>query len=168
MPKLLQIKDKEAVQERIHTYFSVNEDARFVRRLDVLSLVCDGHPVSYVADLFKINKTTVQRWIHRLNQFGFDSLRDLSGRGRKSRLDDQARIRLSNDLKKIPKEVGSNQARWDGKLLSYHLSIQYGVKLKVRQCQNLFKQLGFSLQRPRKIPTGADPDLKRDFKKNSK
>jgi transposase len=167
MPKILQIKEVERVKEQIHTYFSVNEDARFVRRLDVLSLICDGHLVGYVADLFKIDKTTVQRWIHRLNQSGFDGLRDQSGRGRKPRLSDHAQIRLTSDLKKSPKESGYDQARWDGKLLSYHLSTQYGVTLKVRRCQNLFKQLGFSLKRPRKIPVGSDPELKEDFKKNA-
>jgi transposase len=167
MPKILQIKEVERVKEQIHKYFSVNEDARFVRRLDVLSLICDGHLVAYVADLFKINKTTVQRLIHRLNQSGFDGLRDQSGRGRKPRLSDYAQIRLTSDLKKSPREIGYDQARWDGKLLSYHLSTHYGVTLKVRRCQNLFKQLGFSLKRPRKIPVGSDPKLKEDFKKNS-
>lgn len=124
----------ERVNEQIHTYFSFNKDARFVRRLDALSLICDGHLISYVADLFKINNTTIQHRIHRLNQSGLDSLKDQSGRGRKPRLSDYAQIRLISDLKKSPKAIGYDQVRWDGKLLSYHLSTRYGVSLKVRQC----------------------------------
>ena len=166
MPKILQIKDSETIRERIRTYFNVNEDARFVRRLDVLSIICDGHPIGYVADLFNINKTTVQRWIHRLNESGFDGLRDQSGRGRKSKLSDQDRVKLQEDLTLSPKEFGYEQARWDGKLLSHHLKIHYNVQLKIRQCQYLFKQLGFSLKRPRKIPAAADPEEKKSFKKN--
>ena len=53
-------------------------------------------------------------------------------------------------------------------ILSHHLKVQYSVELRVRQCQNLFKQLGFSLQRPRKMPAGADPEKQEAFKKNDR
>jgi transposase len=118
--------------------------------------------------LFGINSTTVQRWIHRLNESGFQGLKDKPGRGRRSKLNDNDRLRLKSDLERSPKDLGYDQARWDGKLLSHHLKLQYGVELKVRQCQNLFKQLGFSLQRPRKMPVGADPKKQEAFKKNER
>jgi len=168
MPKVLKIKNVEKVKDEIQNYFSVNEDARFVRRLDVVSLICDGHTINYVSGLFRINSTTIQRWIHRLNESGFQGLRDMLGRGRRSQLNDADRLMLKKDLEKSPKNLGYDQARWDGKLLSHHLKTQYGVKLKVRQCQNLFKQLDFSLQRPRKMPVGADPKKQEAFKKNSR
>ena len=168
MPKVLKIKNVEKVKDEIQNYFAVNEDARFVRRLDVVSLICDGHTINYVSGLFRINSTTIQRWIHRLNESGFQGLRDMLGRGRRSQLNDADRLMLKKDLEKSPKNLGYDQARWDGKLLSHHLKTQYGVQLKVRQCQNLFKQLDFSLQRPRKMPVGADPKKQEAFKKNSR
>ncbi len=81
-------------------------------------------------------------------------------------INDADRLKLKSDLEKSPKDLGYDQARWDGKLLSHHLKVQYSVELRVRQCQNLFKQLGFSLQRPRKMPAGADPEKQEAFKKN--
>jgi len=168
MPKILQIKDLEKVKNEIQTYFNANEDARFVRRLDVVALICNGHALNYVAGLFGINSTTVQRWIHRLNESGLQGLKDKPGRGRRSQINDVDRLKLKSDLEKSPKDLGYDQARWDGKLLSYHLKVQYRVELRVRQCQNLFKQLGFSLQRPRKMPTGADPEKQEAFKKNDR
>jgi transposase len=121
-----------------------------------------------VAELFKTNSTTIQRWVHRLNQSGFNGLRDNPGRGRRSQLGDAERLELKKDLEKSPKDLGYNQSRWDGKLLSHHLKLQFGIQLRVRQCQYLFKKLGFSLQRPRKMPVGADPKKQEAFKKNSK
>ena len=168
MPKVLQIRDIEKVKNEIQTYFNANEDARFVRRLDVVALICNGHALNYVAGLFGINSTTVQRWIHRLNESGFQGLKDKSGRGRRSQINDTDRLKLKSDLEKSPKDLGYDQARWDGKLLSHHLKVQYSVELRVRQCQNLFKQLGFSLQRPRKMPAGADPEKQEAFKKNDR
>ena len=99
MPKLLKIKNVNQVKSEITNYFSVNEDARFVRRLDVIALICNGHPINYVADLFGINSTTVQRWVHRINESGFKGLNDKSGRGRRSQLS-------NSDRKKLIKEIG--------------------------------------------------------------
>lgn len=158
MPRVLQIKEVERVKAEIQDYFSVNEDARFVRRLDVVLLICNDHPINYVASLFEMNPTTVQRWVHRLNTLGFEGLRDKAGRGRRPRLTEADRVQLQEEMKKSPRDFDYQQARWDGKLLSHHLKVHYGVELKVRQCQNLFRQLGFSLKRPRRMPTGADPE----------
>jgi len=168
MPKLLQIKNVEQIKKEINNFFSVNEDARFVRRLDIIALICDQHPINYVANLFGVNPTTVQRWVHRLNESGFEGLKDKAGRGRRSQLSESDRRQLKAEIESSPDSFGYQQSRWDGKLLSHHLKLHYDIQLKVRQCQNLFKQLGFSLQRPRKMPVGADPEKREAFKKNSK
>jgi transposase len=167
MPKVLKIKNIDKVKNTIKGFFSAHEDARFVRRLDVIALLCDGHPITYVADLFGMNPTTVQRWIHRINMSGFEGLNDKVGRGRRSQLSDQDRLKLKKEIKDSPVTLGYKHARWDGKLLSHHLKVHYGIELKVRQCQYLFKQLGFSLQRPRKMATGANPQKREAFKKNA-
>jgi transposase len=168
MPKVIEIKNIEQIKKEIFNYFSVNEDARFVRRLDIIALICNKHPINYVADLYGINPTTIQRWVHRLNESGFAGLKDKPGRGRHSQLNESDRHRLRNEIVGSPATFGYQQSRWDGKLLSHHLRLHYGIELKVRQCQNLFKQLGFSLQRPRKMPVGADPEKREAFKENSK
>lgn len=165
MPKVLKIGDPNGVKAKALALFASNDDARFVRRLDMMMLICDGHPLSYVACLFGVNATTVQRWIHRLNESGLVGLKDQPGRGRRSLLSASDLDRLRQDLEKAPQSFGYEAARWDGKLLSHHLKDQYGIELKVRQCQNLFKKLGFSLQRPRKMPRGADPEKREAFKK---
>jgi len=165
MPKLLKIKNVDRLKKEITNFFSINEDARFVRRLDVIALICNDHPITYVADLFDINPTTVQRWVHRLNESGFEGLNDKAGRGRRSQLSDADRWKLKNEIGSSPAKFGYKQSLWNGKLLSHHLKLRYGIQLKVRQCQYLFKQLGFSLQRPRKMPAGADPNEKEAFKK---
>ena len=165
MPRILQIKEIEKVKSEIQNYFNASEDARFVRRLVVIALVCDGHSINNVAELFGINSTTVQRWIHRLNESGFQSLINIPDRGRRSQLNNDIRLKLKSELEKSPKDLGYDQVRWNGKLLSFHLKVQYGVELKVRQCQNLFKQLGFSLQRPRKMPVDVDLKIQEAFKK---
>jgi hypothetical protein len=50
-------------------------------------------------------------------------------------------------------------------LLSHHLAHKYSVHLKVRRCQSLFHELGFSLQRPRPQAIEADLTKQAAFKK---
>ena len=59
MTKILQTKNPGKVKKEIQEYISNNLDARFVRRLDVISLVLIGYPARRAAGLFGINPTTV-------------------------------------------------------------------------------------------------------------
>jgi transposase len=54
---------------------------------------------------------------------------------------------------------------WDGPLLSSFLSKQLGVTLRVRQCQRLFRRLGFRLRKPRPEIAQADPQMQAAVKK---
>lgn len=168
MPKILNINNAEQIKEQIKKKFSSEKDVRFIRKLDILLLICEGYSIPYVAKIFGYKDTTIQRWIHRVNTSGIQGLKERPGRGRPASLSDKDREKLKQDLEKDPSHFGYEQARWDGKLLSHHLEKHYNVKLKVRRCQNLFKELGFSLQRPRKVPDKGDKEAQEDFKKNSK
>jgi transposase len=64
-----------------------------------------------------------------------------------------------------PRELGHAQNLWDGRLLSHHLREAYGVALGVRQCQRLFRTLGFRRRKPRPVIAHADPEAQRAFKK---
>jgi transposase len=50
-------------------------------------------------------------------------------------------------------------------LLSHYLKEQYAISLSVRQCQRLFHQLGFTIQRPRRRAYEADSIEQEEFKK---
>lgn len=141
MPRMLAIADTEGVKKEAKKFFASSPDARFARRLDAILLVCEGYPVPYVSKLFGLNPTTIQRWIHRLNVEGLDGLKDKPGRGRPSRLSAELRDKVRDEVAGTPELFGYTQARWDGKLLSRHLKEQYGVTLKVRQCQNILREL---------------------------
>jgi len=167
MPKKLEIKDVDGVKARIREYFSSNIDARFAHRLDLIILLCNGHSVTEVSKLYGVNRGTIRRWVCRLNEEGIEGLIERPRAGRPSGLSKEQFVELRGDLKKSPLYIGYKQGRWDGKLLSHHLKEKYGVLLKVRRCQMLFHELGFSLQRPRKMPKGGDPVKREAFKKNS-
>ena len=145
MAKILKFSDPDQIGREISEYFSNNENARFVRRLDIILLVLNGTSIKDAAALFRVNPTTIQRWIGRVNKGGIKELKDKSKPGRPTRLTKQDLDSLRDDLEQAPSDLGYKNARWDGKLLSHHISKKYGVELRVRRCQSLFKELGFSL-----------------------
>ena len=165
MPKKLAIKDAEGVKERIKEYFSLNEDARLTHKLDIIVLLCNGHRVTEVSRLYGVDRGTIRRWLCRLNNEGIEGLFERPKAGRPRSLSKSKLVELRVDLTKLPMSFGYEQGRWDGKLLSHHLKLKYGVLLKVRRCQMLFHELGFSLQRPRKMPKGGDSEKREIFKK---
>jgi len=71
-------------------------------------------------------------------------------------------------LRQSPLEQGLSTNLWDGKTLSTWIAQQFGVELGVRQCQYLFRQLGFRLRKPRPLIARADPERQRTHKKDSR
>ena len=145
----LQIEDAEVMRIAIQQEIGRSEESRYDHRLHGLLLVTAGHSCREVAELFGENGTTVQRWVNRFEQGGLDALREGERAGRPRTLDAKDWRRLQGDLRKTPRNFDLSATLWDGPVLSEHLRRRYGVDLGVRQCQRLFRQLGFRLRKPR-------------------
>jgi len=61
--------------------------------------------------------------------------------------------------------MGLSGNLWDGKTLAAFVYGQWGITLGVRQCQRLFRQLGFRLRKPRPLIANADPEQQGRVKK---
>ena len=65
-----------------------------------------------------------------------------------------------------PEDIGYIQNLWDGKLLSHHLKVKYGMDLGTRQCKRIIRKLGFRLRKPRPVIAKGDDTKREAFKKN--
>ena len=68
-------------------------------------------------------------------------------------------------LRRMPRESGLGGNVWDGKTLAAWIKRQYSIVLGVRQCQRLFRRLGFRLRKPRPAIAQADPERQQAVKK---
>jgi transposase len=153
----LEIADAEVMQLAIREEINRSEEARYDHRLHGLLLVSTGRSCTEVGTLFGEAATTVQRWVRRFEESGFEGLRDGERQGRPRLLDDRSWRRIEADLRKSPDALGLQANLWDGPVLSEHLRRNYGIELGVRQCQRMFKQMGFRLRKPRPQVAQADP-----------
>lgn len=153
----LEIADGEVMQLAIRQEIERSEESRYDHRLHGLLLVATGRSCTEVSQLFGENATTVQRWVQRFERDGFSGLREGQRPGRPRVLDERRWRRIEADLRKMPRDFGFEASLWDGPILSEHLRHSYRIKLGVRQCQRLFRQMGFRLRKPRPQVAQADP-----------
>ena len=153
----LQVQDSEVMTVAIQQEIGRSEESRYDHRLHGLLLVANGQSCRGVAELLGEAATTIQRWVHRFEQGGFEALRDGERPGRPRVLEDRQWRQLQRDLRRSPQAFGLAENLWDGRLVSEHLRQHYGVDLSVRQCQRIFHQMGFRLRKPRPQVAQSDP-----------
>jgi len=153
----LQIENAEVMQVAIQQEISRSEESRYDHRLHGLLLVTTGQSCGEVARLFGEDASTVQRWVRRFEDRGLEGLREGERPGRPCQLDAGQWRQMAADLRKTPRAFGLEATLWDGPLLAEHLRRRFGIALGVRQCQRLFRQLGFRLRKPRPQVAQSDP-----------
>ncbi len=158
------IENMEEAKAIIRAEIHHTNETRLQHRLHCILLICDGRTCADVVALYGDSLRAVQYWVKRYNEAGIDGLRDPTRLGRKPRLLADKDV-LAQDLRCSPREFGYTQNLWDGKILSHHLKEKFNVELKVRQCQNLFHQLGFRRRKPRPVIAKADIEAQEAYKK---
>ena len=100
-----------------------------------------------------------------VDEKGFEALRPQQRPGRPSKLTDKQLKEIDAAIQNDPKEYGFKV--WDGPSLSAHIKKQYAIDISVRQCQRLFRNLGYSHIRPQPYPSKGyeDTDERVAFKK---
>jgi len=143
------------------------DNAKFQHKVEMVNLVVAGIAPSFLSEYCGDSKNAITLWVKKADEQGFDSLQVKKQSGRPPKLT----VRQLGEIRELlaqdaPKDSGYNV--WDGVSLADHISKTYAVKLSVRQCQRLFRSLGFSLVRPRTVPSKGDENAsdREEFKKN--
>lgn len=165
--KKLKIAEAELMILGLQDEIRRSRDSRYDHRLHAVLLVAHGMSCPQVGRLLGDAPRTVEYWVHRFEEEGLSGLVDLERPGRPSRLNDEQYREIGEVLRQSPLDVGLDTNLWDGKTLSKFIESRYGISLGVRQCQRLFRQLGFRMRKPRPVIARADPEKQEDFKKNS-
>jgi len=163
--KPLTISDEENMIMAIQDEIRRNDASRYDHRLHGVLLIAHGMTCPRVAELLGDSHHSVVNWVQRFEKKGFAGLAEGQRSGRPSRLSAQHMAKLEAALRQSPAAFGLSTQMWDGPTLSAYLDKELGVKLKARQCQRLFRQLGFRLRKPRPQVAQADPVLQAAHKK---
>jgi transposase len=166
--KALRIADAATVVLGLQDEIRRSEESRYDHRLHGVLLVAQGLTCPEVAGLLGDAPRSVEYWVRRFEEDGLAGLQEGERSGRPRRLSAKQWGEVDAILRKSPRDVGLGGNLWDGKTLSAWIERQYGTVLRVRQCQRLFRQLGFRLRKPRPMVAQADPEQQKAHKKNSR
>jgi transposase len=161
----LTISDTENMIMAIQDEIRRNDTSRYDHRLHGVLLVAHGLSCPQVGNLLGDSPRTVVNWVQRFETQGLVGLSEGERPGRPRRLNEEQLARIEAALRDSPSKFDLPTEMWDGPTLSEFLRRELGVSLKVRQCQRLFRQLGFRLRKPRPQVAQADPQLQAAHKK---
>jgi len=153
----------EATSTQLKAALASTHERRKSLRLLALVNLQEGKSVSAIAEFFGVHRTTIPEWVQRVNAEGLAGLDEKPGRGRKSRLTDDQRTQLTADLKQSPHTFGFAGTLWTGKLLREHIATKFKVQYRLALMYLLFRELGFTLQRPAKQYLGSNPAKQAEF-----
>lgn len=163
--KKIEIKDSRNVVLILQDEIRRNEESRYNHRLHAVLLVAQGMSCRQVANRLGDGARTVAYWVRRFEEEGLSGLTDGEKPGRPKRLNENQLERVEEALRGLPEDAGVKANLWDGKILSAYIKKEWGITIGIRQCQRLFRQLGFRLRKPRSKIAHADPEMQAKFKK---
>jgi len=166
--KALSISDAEQMILAIQDEIRRSDQSRYDHRLHGVLLVAQGMSCPEVARLLGDGPRTVEYWVNRFERNGLGGLAEGERSGRPSRLSVRQWEQVVAWLRQSPQQCGLEANLWDGKTLSALIEQKFQIQLGTRQCQRLFRQLGFRLRKPRPVAGHPDPALQRAQKKTAR
>ncbi len=134
--------DPDVLLAEGNTIMSSTDDSKYYFRVFAVNMVLAGFSASTVAKSAGLTKATVTRWVKLVDEQGFTALRATKQSGRPPKLKDEQIQAIDAVLQSDPKDFGYKV--WDGPTLSAYILKIYGIQMSVRQCQRMFRNLGFS------------------------
>lgn len=166
--KPLTIADSASIILGLQDEIRRSEEARYDHRLHGVLLVAHGMRCPDVARVLGDAPRTVEYWVRRFEARGLAGLTEGARSGRPRRLTAEHLAQVERVLRHAPREAGLGGNIWDGKTLAAWVGQTCGVDLGVRQCQRVFRQVGFRLRKPRPMLAKADPARQKAHKKTPK
>lgn len=145
--KTLTIYQSEAMKKELITLAKEIPGAKIGLKIAALLLMIEGQRPGWISEVLGLTRMTLNRCVRGLNENGPESLKDKPKPGRPTRMTPKVAEQLEKHLEHSPADFGLKRVRWDGPTLANHLQRQFGIKMKVRQAQNLMHELGYRLKR---------------------
>lgn len=120
-----------------------------------------GKSAALLAEELDMSVPVIIKWLKRYNADGCEGLSLRTAPGAKSRLTEEQLAKLKDVITAGPQSVGFTAGVWTGPMIKQWIETNFGVHYHSQHIPRLLHQLGFSVQRPRKLLARADREAQR-------
>lgn len=159
----LQITRSSPDHDELVELYRKEGNPRIKERYQALYLLCERNNCTKVAKVLKRSRRTILNWLNAFNERGLEGIVPIIPPGRPSRLTEEQKMELRNNVLTHPRDLGYEFSNWEAKSVAFHLSKKFNVEMGARQAHRLLHELGFTLQRPRYRFKKADPKQQEEF-----
>ena len=146
--------------------FRKEQNPRLAARIRAVYLALMDKTAPEIGCLLGYSRRTIQNWIYAYNRQGIEGLKESSGRGSKSKLNE-------DQIQWLRQRIEQGPAKED-ELCVFHaadiqriIKKQFGISYHVRSVRKLLKRLGYSYVSSRPEHPKGDPKRRETFKKKS-
>jgi len=132
---------------------------RVARRLHAVVLNMEGRTAPEIASLLKVHRSKVSIWLHHWQRWGMDGILEGHRPGRPKELTHPQLQVLADILDSGPVAYGFHPGVWTCPMVSRVIEEEFSVPYHPAHVSRILKQLGFSVQRPKKVLARADKQL---------
>jgi transposase len=129
---------------------------RVAKRLQAVVLNSEGRTSGELAGILKAPRSKVSEWLALYQRHGVDGLLEGYRSGRPSSLTVEQRVQLGDILDSGPVAYGLDTGIWTSPMLAWVIEEEFGIAYHPGHVRKLLHQLGFSVQRPRRVLARAD------------
>ena len=135
-------------------------------RLLAFSHLQENKTPGEVADIVRVSKNTVYRWLRAFHKYGLAALKEKPGRGKKPLISDTERAAFRQAV--LDLQNGRPGGCINGKDVLRLMKEKYGISCSVKSAYNHLKRASLVWISARSKHPKADHEKQEEFKKNSK
>ena len=144
--KLARLK-KEAEQEGVY---------RVAKRLQAVLLNSEGRSSGELASILRAPRSKVSEWLANYEAYGIEGLLEGYRSGRPPLLNETQIRDLYDIVESGPVAYGLDSGVWTSRMISRVIEEEFGVGYHPGHVRKLLHQIGFTVQRPRRVLARAD------------
>lgn len=130
---------------------------RVAKRLHSVVLNADGQTSGRIAELLNAPRSKVSEWLSNYEAHGVDGLLEGFRSGRPPRLSQVQRVALDDIVESGPVAYGMDTGIWTSPMIARVIEEEFGISYHPGHVRKLLDQMGFSVQRPKRLLAKANP-----------
>lgn len=130
---------------------------RVAKRLHAVLLNAEDYTSGTIARILDAPLSKVSEWLRNYERYGYDGLLEGHRCGRPPELSTEHLVRLADIIESGPVAYGYLSGVWTSPMLSRVIAQEFGCQYHPGHVQKLLHQIGFSVQRPKRMLAKANP-----------